>query len=109
MKQGPKKSKRWEKIIIERVLGWLWGTSGVGRGHPPLLDRYAGPEFRAKIRSRRSPEAPPVAGRLSAELLGRHRQNEEISAKFVERTTEVLSVHQPSINSAHIHISVEEY
>ena len=57
-KQGPKKSKRWEKIIIERVLGWLWGTSGVGRGHPPLLDRYAGPEFRAKIRSRRSPEAP---------------------------------------------------
>ena len=52
---------------------------------------------------------PPVAGRLSAELLGRHRQNEEISAKFVERTTEVLSVHQPSINSAHIHISAGEY
>ena len=52
---------------------------------------------------------PPVAGRLSAELLGRHRQNEEISAKFVERTTEVLSVHQPSIDSAHIHIFVEEY
>ena len=52
---------------------------------------------------------PPVAGRLSAELLGRHRQNEEISAKFVERTTEVLSVHQPSINSAHIQIFVAEY